>query len=213
MQTIVADAEGNSSERLVAVFVGDYVDKGLESRQVLDYLLAGPLPGTFDTVYLKGNHDAWLLAFLDEAEVAREWLPNGGAATLFSYGIAAPHPPLTPEALQEAQALFRAALPDAHRRFLETLVPSHVEGDYGFVHAGIRPGTPFDEQQEGDLLWIRDEFLSNRGDHGFTIVHGHSIVDAPEVLGNRIAIDTGAYATGRLTCLAVEGASVRFLTT
>ena len=213
MQAISADAEGNPSERLVAVFVGDYVDRGLESRQVLDYLLASPLPHTFEVVYLKGNHDAWLLAFLDEAAVAVEWLANGGAATLFSYGVAAPRQPLAPAALQEAQALFRAALPSAHRQFLEALVPSHVEGDYRFVHAGIRPGVPLAEQQEEDLLWIRDEFLNHRGDHGCTIVHGHSIVDAPAVLANRIAIDTGAYATGRLTCLVIEGTSVRFLTT
>ena len=104
-------------------------------------------------------------------------------------------------------------LPSGHRAFLEGLSLFHVEGSYAFVHAGIRPGVALEDQQEQDLLWIRDEFLDDRRDHGRVVVHGHSVSDRPEVLPNRIGIDTGAYATGRLTCLVLEGESRRFLAT
>ena len=110
--------------------------------------------------------------------------------------------------LREALAL---ALPAGHRAFLERLELRHVEGDYVFVHAGVRPGVALESQQEQDLLWIRDEFLHDRSEHGKVVVHGHSVTDRPEILRNRIGIDTGAYATGRLTCLVLEGSVRRFL--
>ncbi len=212
MEMIGADVGEGATERSVLIFVGDYVDRGLESRQVLDFLLDYSFP-TSSVVYLKGNHEAWLLAFLGDAAVAHDWLPNGGAATLLSYGVTAIGPPYAVEALEEARLEFRAALPDAHLRFLQSLVGSHVEGDYAFVHAGVRYAVPLEEQDEQDLLWLRGEFLSDRRDHGRLIVHGHSVVDEPDVRVNRIGIDTGAYATGRLTCLVADGTSRRFLTT
>jgi serine/threonine protein phosphatase 1 len=107
----------------------------------------------------------------------------------------------------------RRNLPDAHLRFLRALKPSHEEGAYLFVHAGIRPGRPFERQDPHDLMWIRDEFLYSAADHGKVVVHGHTIAEEPQLLDNRIGIDTGAYATGRLTCLVLEGADRRFLHT
>jgi serine/threonine protein phosphatase 1 len=111
------------------------------------------------------------------------------------------------------QAELRRRLPARHLTFLRELRLSHVEGDYLFVHAGVRPGVPLDRQERHDLLWIRDEFLDSDADLGKVVVHGHSIADEPELRANRIGIDTGAFATGRLTCLVLEGADRRFLAT
>ena len=204
------DAAGAVVERQVLVFLGDYVDRGLDSRGVIDFLLADPAPG-FETVFLKGNHDAWLLAFLDDAGAGPGWLDAGGQATLLSYGVALPSGVRGAARFQRLREALALALPAGHRAFLERLELRHVEGDYVFVHAGIRPGVALESQQEQDLLWIRDEFLHDRSKHGKVVVHGHSVTDRPEILRNRIGIDTGAYATGRLTCLVLEGSVRRFL--
>ena len=206
------DALRTSAARRVLIFLGDYVDRGLESRQVIDFLLADPVPG-FETVFLKGNHEAWLLAFLQDADVGRQWLANGGQATLVSYGITAPPRPRNADYLESLREAFAAALPGSHRTFLNGLATQHVEGGYAFVHAGIRPGTALAEQREEDLLWGRDDFMEDGSDHGKIIVHGHSVVPEPVIRCNRIGIDTGAYATGRLTCLVLDGTARRFLST
>lgn len=198
--------------RCVVVFLGDYVDRGLESREVIDFLQADPLPG-FETVFLKGNHEAWLQRFLGDASVGRSWLGAGGQATLLSYGISAPPGPRNARYLESLRSAFGAALPQSHRDFLDSLKTDHVEGDYAFVHAGIRPGIPLAMQDEHDLLWIRDEFTSDHRDHGHIVVHGHCAAPEPVVRDNRVCIDTGAYATGRLTCLVLQGTSRRFLST
>ncbi len=138
------------------------------------------------------------------------WAAAGGLPTLVSYGL---NPPLRPT-LEEAQELRDAlikALPDEHVSFLRSLIPSYAAGDYFFVHAGVRPLIPLEDQIEADLLWIRNEFLEHRGYFGKKIVHGHTPVKAPDVLPNRINIDTGAFATSRLTCLVLEAENVRFL--
>ena len=206
------DASRPAAGRRVLIFLGDYVDRGLQSRQVIDFLMAGPAPG-FETVFLKGNHEAWLLAFLEDAAVARQWLAAGGQATLLSYGVAMPSGPRDADCLERLRQTFAATLPEAHKAFLEGLSPRHVEGDYAFAHAGIRPGTSLGEQREEDLLWVRHEFIDDRRDHGVIVVHGHTFTAEPDVRANRIGIDTGAYATGRLTCLVLEGTSRRFLST
>jgi len=211
-RAMLDDAYGPAPTRLVAVYIGDYVDRGLQSREVIDCLLGDPLPG-FERVHLKGNHDAWMLAFLDDASIGPAWLGFGGQATLVSYGVSSEEDADVATRYQGISARLRAALPAAHREFLEGLALSHVEGDYAFVHAGVRPGVPLERQHEDDLLWIRDEFLRSRGDHGRIIVHGHTVTDEPDVHRNRIGIDTGAYASERLTCLVLEGTSYRFLHT
>ena len=206
------DAAQADVDRCVLVFLGDYVDRGLGSREVIDFLLAEPAPG-FETVFLKGNHDAWLLAFLDDAAVGGQWLPAGGQATLVSYGISAPPGRRGPDWLESLRKAFADVLPEAHKAFLEGLALQHVEGGYAFSHAGIRPGTALAEQREEDLLWGRDEFIDDRTDHGKVVVHGHFFTAEPDMQCNRIGIDTGAYATGRLTCLVLQGTSRRFLST
>jgi serine/threonine protein phosphatase 1 len=133
-----------------------------------------------------------------------DWFSYGGDTTLYSYQVACPAPDGGPEALLAAQAEFKAKLPERHLAFYRSLALHHREGDYLFVHAGIRPGIAPEAQSEQDLLWIRESFLQSNADHGCVVVHGHSITPRPEIKHNRIGIDTGAYATGRLTCLVIE---------
>ena len=211
-ERIAADATARRAGRRVLVHLGDYVDRGTGAREVLDRLAAGALPG-FEVVNLMGNHDAWFLRFLDDPEAGPDWLASGGQATLLSYGVG-PHSELpTAERMDAIRRDLSARVPSDHLRLLERAPLFHREGDYLFVHAGLRPRVPLDSQTEADLLWIREPFLESRDDHGPAVVHGHTVVDAPEVHPNRIAIDTGAYATGRLTALVVQGGERGFLTT
>lgn len=212
-ERILADAAQHPRRRPLVVYLGDYIDRGLESRQVLDMLLEQPLAG-FEAVRLLGNHEQAMLDFLEDPRVGPAWLYYGGAATLYSYGInAQASPPEGVERFQHLSHELRHLLPPEHLEFLRRLSLHHIEGDYLFVHAGIRPGVPIDRQQRDDLLYIRDEFLNSALNHGRIVVHGHTITSEPDVQPNRIGIDTGAFATGRLTCLVLDGASRTFLQT
>jgi serine/threonine protein phosphatase 1 len=190
------------------IFLGDYVDRGSQSREVIDTLLA--LPRSFTPTFLRGNHDQCALDFLRQPSCLREWLDLGGAETLRSYGIRPPRQ-FDSEALVSLRNAFAAALPPEHLSFLTGLLPSVILGDYLFVHAGIRPGVSLDRQSPRDMLWIRDEFLRSAADYGKIIVHGHSPHPSPVKRHNRIGIDTGAYLTGKLTALILEGEKHRFL--
>jgi len=213
---IRADAAAAAGLEHVAVFLGDYVDRGPNSFEVIDRLINMPLPG-FRHVFLKGNHEAMMLDFLagppDAAQPSTLWMDNGGIETLHSYGIEGYWMFADARGLKEARRMLAAALPPGHRSFLESLALSHVAGDYAFVHAGIRPGVPLAEQRENEVLWIRGAFLNARGGLGHRVVHGHTIVPAPEVHRNRIAIDTGAVRSGTLTSVVLEKDGVRFLAT
>jgi serine/threonine protein phosphatase 1 len=204
---IVADAAAARAAQNVVVYLGDYVDRGPDTRGVLDLLIEHPLPG-FRSIHLKGNHEEMLLSCLrDPARAARPWLHNGGEQAVESYGVA---PRGSPQAVRDA---FADCLPPAHLAFLEGLALYHVEGDYLFVHAGIRPGIPLDRQAPADLLWIRDLFLESPADHGRVVVHGHTPVAEPEFRPNRIGIDTWAFASGRLSCLVLWDAERSILRT
>ncbi|MEN8197815.1 MAG: metallophosphoesterase, partial [Pseudomonadota bacterium] len=213
-RAILADAAAVGSAagaaRRLVVYIGDYVDRGLQSREVIDLLLDSALPG-FEAVHLKGNHEDMMLRFLADAAQGPFWLANGGYATLASYGVGAPPPPHDAAVLEDLRHRLEAALPPRHRDFLGSLALSHAEGDYLFVHAGVRPGAPAAAQREEDMMWIRDDFLDSRADHGQIVVHGHSINHQPEQRPNRIGIDTGAFTTGHLTCLVLDGAMQRFI--
>ncbi len=206
------DAYRRQAPRNVVVYLGDYVDRGRDSRAVIERLLHAPLPG-FESVHLKGNHEDIMLRFLDDIGVAPSWLTYGGRETLESYGIAPPLPHAPPMELLEAQERLRAALPPEHLDFLRRLRLSHEEGDYVFVHAGVRPGVPLAAQRAEDMLWIRDEFLSSEASFGRVVVHGHTIKADPDVRTNRIGVDTGAFASGHLTALVAEGTEWYFLQT
>lgn len=194
------------------VLLGDFVDRGFESRQVLDHLLERPLEG-FARVLLLGNHDLWLREFLAGAPVGESWLQFGGDATLASYGVGLDRALPEPERLAAARTALLERVPDSHRRLLDGLELAFGFGDYFFCHAGVRPGLPLEEQDEADLLWIREPFLSFPGELGKVVVHGHTVSEQPVIRRNRIGIDTGACWTGRLTCLVLEGTEQRFLAT
>ena len=209
-EMIRADVAGFDGRKQV-VYLGDYIDRGLQSKQVVEMLLEPQLPG-FDTVFLKGNHEQALLDFLDYPEATAGWLSFGGRETLLSYGINVTFMPLMKDMQQLATELAER-LPDAHRDFLEDALLSFRAGDYYFVHAGIRPGVPLEDQHFEDQLWIRDEFIDSEEDHGAVIVHGHTITPEPELHRNRIGLDTGAFHSGVLTCLVIDGAEQRLLQT
>lgn len=212
MQQIVEDSMDHADGRKYLVFLGDYVDRGPESRRVIE-LLSGQPPLGFEVVCLRGNHDWLLLTFLYNESVGQLWLANGGAATLASYGVT-PTPGLTGQALvRDIQMRLQNAMPMEHVLFLSTLEPCLILGDYFFCHAGVKPGIPLGRQQEVDLINIRDEFLESTDWHGKMVVHGHSIARVPVIRRNRIGIDTGAFRTGRLTSLVLEGAERRVLST
>lgn len=212
-QRIAADAARASAKRRVLVYVGDYVDRGPCSAGVLDHLLDRPLPG-FEIVHLLGNHEDTLLRFPTDLSVGPSWLKYGGIATLASYSIpAGPDSWRDEQELRRLQGELRRALPGRHVEFMGAMPLTHVEGDYLFVHAGVRPGIALEHQERDDLLWIRDEFRSAPDDHGKIVVHGHTITEEPDQRPNRIGIDTGAYSSGRLTCLVLEGTARSFLQT
>jgi serine/threonine protein phosphatase 1 len=214
-EAIVEDAAHRAATRRVIVYLGDYVSRFPRGRDVIEMLI-GPAPRGFARVYLKGNHEDTVVRFLDgELRAGRHWMQYGGDATLAEYGV---YPDETADGaratdLEEVRRRFVRALPRAHETFFRSLALNHREGDYAFVHAGVRPGIPFDRQAAGTMLWIRDPFLRSDADFGCTVVHGHTIASAPEVRHNRIGIDTGAYRTGVLTCLVLEGRSRGFLQT
>ena len=215
MGRIRADGAHRRSAEQTIVFLGDYVDRGGASFNVVADLIAGA-PEGFEAVYLKGNHEDFLLQFLDAPSILDQWVLNGGARTLESYGVDMSRRADSFGFSGDAAAVrrqFLDRLPDDHRRFFRRLQTRHEAGDYLFVHAGVRPGVPLAEQKESDLLWIRNDFLESDADFGKIVVHGHSIGTEPEIRPNRIGIDTGAYYTDRLTCLVLDGEERYFLHT
>jgi serine/threonine protein phosphatase 1 len=203
------DLRAHPTGRSIEVFLGDYIDRGPHSQQVLAMLIARERQHS--TVFLKGNHEAYASQFLIDPSVLSAWMQMGGISTLVSYGIKLSGYDPDQQTEQAVAAAFRQALPDSHYRFLQNLALSFSCGDFFFVHAGVRPGIPLIEQSEQDLIWIRNEFLLHEEDFGKVVVHGHSPTDSPDIRPNRINIDTGAYATGRLTCLVLEDDRMRFL--
>ena len=206
MFTVIdADLARSMPPEPIEVFLGDYIDRGPDSSKTLDLLIERSR--SHKTVFLKGNHEAHMLEVLRDSAKVADWRQFGGLQTMISYGL---QPSLNPDAEEQADLIrcLTAVLPDAHLKFLQHLKPKFVCGDFCFVHAGVRPGIPIEEQQEADLLWIRNEFLESEENFGKYIVHGHTPVRAPDIRPNRINIDTGAYATGNLTLLTIEGSSM-----
>lgn len=212
-QDIEAHHRANPCADSTVVFLGDYVDRGLESRGVIEFLLHDLAPD-FTHVFLKGNHEDLLLRFLDAPqETATLWFENGGLATLLSYGVGRSPSEAGDADLQDLADKLRQTIPDDHIRFFQGLQLTHQVGDYLFVHAGVRPGRALEEQSPEDLLWIRRAFLDHHRDFGLTVVHGHSTATTPQLAPGRIGVDTGAYATGRLTAAVLEADRLDFLVT
>jgi serine/threonine protein phosphatase 1 len=204
------------------IFLGDYIDRGLKSRDVIDFFTSGAAD-RFDPVYLMGNHEEALLRFLQEASFGNQWARYGGAETLYSYGLAPPNQRASLNSHEEMSAArdawarvwgeFRNRLPAEHLAFFQSLKPYHVAGDYLFVHAGLRPGVELEEQSIRDMLWIREEFLDDRANFPQMVVHGHTPMDSVHQDARRIGLDTGAFLTGRLTAARLTGTDVAFLST
>ncbi|MEI8393637.1 MAG: metallophosphoesterase family protein [Rhodospirillaceae bacterium] len=194
------------------VMLGDYIDRGSDSKEVIELLVSGPLPRV-ETTFLRGNHEQTMLQFLEDLQAGPGWLTYGGVNTLLSYGVRPPVDVPRQRRLAFVQQRLRDALPPGHLSFLRALAPYETIGTYLFVHAGIRPGVALEDQRLDDLVWIREEFLTSPVDHGRIVVHGHTIAMKAESLPNRICIDTGAYATGRLTAAVLEGTTRRFIDT
>jgi len=206
---IVGDWEHRGRKDSLLIFLGDYVDRGPQSFQVIERLIAGfPMP----SVHLRGNHEQVLLDFLDDPELGDLWRRNGGMETMASYGVDISEVAVG-RGFERASRDLRACLPAAHLDFLNGLKTSLTIGRYFFCHAGVRPGVPLDAQVAEDLMWIREPFIVSQADFGKIVVHGHTPVEMPELLPNRIDIDTGAYLTGKLTCLVIDGAATKFLST
>jgi serine/threonine protein phosphatase 1 len=205
---IDADMAAHPKSNTTRIFLGDYIDRGPDSKRVLDRLISCSVAQP--TVCLMVNHEAYLREFLENPDVLSVWRRYGGLETLLSYG-------LTPTMKTNAQEHRKLAsdlnrlLPSSHREFLSRLKEYFICGDFFFVHAGVRPGISLAEQSEDDLLWIREDFLKCEDDFGKVVVHGHTPVLEPDIRPNRINIDTGAYATGRLTCLVLESDEFRFI--
>lgn len=192
-------------ERAIEVTLGDYVDRGPDSRRVLELLIERR--AARDMVCLKGNHEAFVLDVFQEPAKLTDWRQFGGLSTLMSYGLRPTMSPTPEEQIELIRAL-ALIMPDSHIDFLRSLPTSFTCGDFYFVHAGIKPGIPLGAQREEDQLWIREEFLQSEKKFGKYVVHGHTPVRVPDIRTNRINIDTGAYATGNLTLLRIEGDSM-----
>jgi serine/threonine protein phosphatase 1 len=201
------DLERRPIDHSVEVYLGDYVDRGPDTRTVIDLLSVRLI--TNRAICLRGNHEQVMERFLHDPNHLETWSQLGGLQTLASYGVVPD--PSGRESSRDLHHRFCQAFPRTHSLFLQCLKPWLGCGDLLFVHAGIRPGIPFERQQLNDLLWIRGEFLDSRLDHGKLIVHGHTPVPHPDIRANRINIDTGAVWSGTLTCIAIEGTSIMFL--
>jgi serine/threonine protein phosphatase 1 len=213
LEELRSDARiGNYEGRPILIFLGDYIDRGFQSKDVINILLSN-MVSPFETYFLKGNHEQAMLQFLGDPGIGPRWAEYGGAETLVSYGVQPPRTRTSPEEWMQASADLHEALPAEHLHFLKSLELSVRVGDYVFVHAGVRPGVPLDQQSEHDLLWIREDFLNDRRALGAVIVHGHTPIQKPYRDGRRISLDTGAYLSGKLTAARFEHDAVEFITT
>lgn len=223
MDKITSDTENLPEDTKVQiVFLGDYIDRGLRSRAVIDYFLSDKL-AAFETIFLMGNHEEALLKFFDDEDFGKQWVRFGGGETLYSYGL---QPPNTRASLGSHDAMantqaawtrvwegFHKQLPEAHLNFYRSLLSYHIEGDYLFVHAGLRPQIDIAHQTQRDMLWIRDEFLDDREQFSHLIVHGHTPTEGIVHDDRRIGLDTGAFISGRLSAARLFGTEITFLST
>jgi len=207
LATIEADDAASAPAETTIILLGDLVDRGADSAGVV--ARARELKQRRDTRILGGNHEEMFLRSLNDLEMFRHFIRHGGRETALSYGIE--KRAFLEATLEEAQELLRQAVPQEDIEFLESFEDMVPIGDYLFVHAGIDPKVPLAEQKKHDLRWIREPFLSCPDPYELVVVHGHTIRDEPEDCGNRIGIDTGAYMSGRLTALRLEGTSRRYI--
>jgi len=211
LSRIEADIDSRARAQNIIVFLGDLIDRGPSSAQVIERVRTYRRPAV-RTVFLSGNHEEVLLRLLrGESRFLRDWLSFGGAQCARSYGISS----TALKRMDPGQAVevLRQKIPGHDQAFLKSFVDTFRIGSYLFVHAGVRPGVPLSDQTQADLRWIRRPFLENDDDHGFVVVHGHTIAEQVDVRANRIGLDTGAYRSGVLTAMGLEGRERWFLQT
>lgn len=211
---IEAHAQANDFGTKTLVFLGDYVDRGEQSAEVLTKVRALQEATPDQVVALIGNHEAMMLKFLDDpVQQGRRWLRFGGLQTLASYGVGGVTERSSPEDLIEAAERLRGAQPPRENEWLRSLPSRWQSGNVAFVHAGADPHLPIADQSDGTLIWGHPEFEQVTRDDGVWVAHGHTVVDAPRAINGRISLDTGAYYTGRLTAGVVTDAGIEMLTT
>ena len=209
---LVSDARDIEGERWI-ITLGDHIDRGPRSAQVIEHLIGEPPPG-FRRISLAGNHEQMLLDFLAEPTANSPWLEFGGLDTARSYGLRDPVRSFGGRSTRAIARDLASLIPEAHLDFLRNLPISLSLPGFHFVHAGLRPGVAIEEQTEADLLWIRDPFLEQGGDPEAVVVHGHTPTAMPEIRSWRIGIDTGAFASGRLTAARLRpGETPTFIAT
>ncbi|WP_170005498.1 metallophosphoesterase family protein [Pseudopontixanthobacter vadosimaris] len=207
VEAMEADDAASAEARTTIVLLGDLVDRGPDSAGVI--ALARRLHERREVRLLAGNHEEMFLESFEDAEVLRHFLRHGGRETILSYGI--DRLEYNNAELHDLQEIMRAAVPREDREFLESFDEYMIAGDYLFVHAGIDPAVPLEDQKRRDMLWIRERFLRHGAAHSHMIVHGHSISEDVDERSNRIGLDTGAFRTGRLTAVVLEGTSRRYI--
>lgn len=199
------------AEAPYVILLGDLIDRGPDSRGVVELALGLARNSDWRTVVLMGNHERMMLDSLDDVEVMQPWLAYGGDSTVVSYGVSPLVGAPTPERLERIRSDLAAAVPGEHLSFLDGLPGSFSLCGYCFVHAGIRPGKPLAAQGDHEHMWAGQAFLQSKADHGAIIVHGHHITANADIRPNRIGIDTGAYCSGMLTCLVIEAGGIRLI--
>lgn len=213
VDAMVADLQASAARRKVIVFLGDYIDRGPDSKGVLDLLIGLRTRGMFELHFLRGNHEDRMEAFLVDPAYGPGWRDYGGREALQSYGVVAPIDKSDTEAWEAAHQALNAAVDREQRTFLADQSYSVSIGDYFFAHAGAEPGVALDEQDPQQLMWVRQSFLDHPAPFERMVVHGHTPTEAVHADHRRIGIDTGAYATGVLTGLRLEGEKRELLQT
>jgi serine/threonine protein phosphatase 1 len=202
---VLEDFKHSAAERKLLIFLGDYVDRGPDSKGVIDLLCRLAESGEVEGRFLRGNHEDRMAMFLEDPGIGPSWCDYGGRDALRSYGVTAPTDRDDAVAWAAASASFNAALSERHRTFLRNLEASISVGDYFFAHAGARPGVALEQQSAYDMMWIRQSFLSDNRAFEKIVVHGHTPADDIQADHRRIGLDTGAYATGVLSAVRLEG--------
>jgi len=205
VEAMVVDLQASGATRRVVVFLGDYIDRGPDSRGVLRLLAGLSTEQGVEWRFLKGNHEQAMLEFLEDPSAGARWCEYGGDRALLSWGLRAPELAHRAEAWARVAADLRHKLTKNETAFLETLELSVSVGDYFFSHAGARPGVALDRQSSKDLMWIRQPFLDSQTSFERVVVHGHTPTTAVHVDQRRIGVDTKAYDTGVLSAVRLEG--------
>lgn len=211
VQHMISDCAATPAERTAVIFLGDYIDRGPQSREVIQYLSSLPKDLGIEWRFLKGNHEEAMLDFLEDSSTGSTWCEYGGDATLASYGLRLPQMRHKAEAWAHLSADLDHKVTPAERAFLAELELSLSVGDYFFAHAGARPGVALSDQSTRDLMWIRNSFLDSDVEFKKVIVHGHTPTTQVYADHRRVGIDTRAYESGVLTALRLIGTERRIL--